>query len=113
MSIRLMKALLKLVVVIAVFALIIMFLWNALMPELFGLSTVNFLQAIGLLALCRFLFGGFGFAKDWGHFTARHERRAMRDSWRAMTPEQRAQYMNEAQKTHHFGKKIDGDGSEV
>lgn len=35
-------------------------LWNWLMPELFGLRQVTFWQGIGLLALCRILFGGMG-----------------------------------------------------
>ena len=34
----------------------LMLLWNWLMPELFGLSEVTFLQAIGLNILCTILF---------------------------------------------------------
>lgn len=32
------------------------FLWNWLMPELFGLTKITFLQAFGLSALCSCLF---------------------------------------------------------
>ena len=35
-------------------------LWNALLPGLFGVPQVTFWQALGLLALSRILFGGFG-----------------------------------------------------
>ena len=35
-------------------------LWNWLLPSLFGFPQVTFWQALGLLALCRILFGGFG-----------------------------------------------------
>ncbi|HYU78486.1 MAG TPA: hypothetical protein VEK56_05850 [Vicinamibacterales bacterium] len=35
-------------------------LWNWLLPPLFGLPEVTFWQALGLLALCRILFGGRG-----------------------------------------------------
>ena len=35
-------------------------LWKWLTPTLFGLKEITFLQALGLLALCRILFGGFG-----------------------------------------------------
>jgi hypothetical protein len=38
---------------------IVMQLWNWLLPPLFGLREVTFWQALGLLALCRILFGGF------------------------------------------------------
>ena len=39
---------------------IVMLLWNALLPPLFGWPVVTFWQALGLLALCRILFGGLG-----------------------------------------------------
>jgi len=39
---------------------IVMQLWNWLLPPLFGWRQVTFWQALGLLALCRILFGGFG-----------------------------------------------------
>jgi len=35
-------------------------LWNWLLPTLFGFPTVTIWQALGLLALTRILFGGFG-----------------------------------------------------
>ena len=35
-------------------------LWNWLLPTLFGFPAVTFWQALGLLALCRILFGGIG-----------------------------------------------------
>ena len=35
-------------------------LWNWLLPALFGLPVVTFWQALGLLVLCRLLFGGLG-----------------------------------------------------
>ncbi|WP_298474635.1 hypothetical protein [uncultured Maribacter sp.] len=38
----------------------IMWLWNWLMPELFGLTTIGYWQAIGLFALAKVLFGSFG-----------------------------------------------------
>jgi hypothetical protein len=38
---------------------IVQWLWNWLMPTLFGLREVTFWQAIGLLALSRILVGGF------------------------------------------------------
>lgn len=35
-------------------------LWNAILPALFGWPAVTFWQALGLLVLCRILFGGIG-----------------------------------------------------
>src|SRR5258708_13458803 len=39
---------------------IVLHLWNWLLPSLFGWREITFWQAVGLLALCRILFGGFG-----------------------------------------------------
>ena len=35
-------------------------LWNWLIPPIFGLGLLTYWQALGLLALCRLLFGGTG-----------------------------------------------------
>lgn len=42
------------------FGYVIMWLWNWLMPEIFGLTTLTFWQAIGVFVLCKFLLGGCG-----------------------------------------------------
>ena len=39
---------------------IVLRLWNWLLPPLFGFPQIGFWQALGLLVLCRILFGGFG-----------------------------------------------------
>jgi hypothetical protein len=39
-----------------ILALPVMLLWDALMPALFGLGTITWLQAWGLLILCGLLF---------------------------------------------------------
>ena len=45
---------------------IVLHLWNWLMPPLFGWHELTFWQALGLLALCRVLFGGFGWHRRRG-----------------------------------------------
>lgn len=40
----------------ALFAIPVMLLWDALIPSLFGLGTITWLQAWGLLILCGLLF---------------------------------------------------------
>ncbi len=47
-----------------VFGYFVMLLWNWLMPELFGLTTITFWQAFGITLLARLIFGGF---KHNGH----------------------------------------------
>ena len=45
---------------VALFGEVVMHLWNWLLPALFGWRQITFWQALGLLVLCRILFGGFG-----------------------------------------------------
>jgi hypothetical protein len=52
------------VAIVLFFGYMIMFLWNWLMPEIFGLTTITFWQAIGLGLLSKLLLGGFGGDKD-------------------------------------------------
>jgi hypothetical protein len=73
---------------IAIGGEVVMHLWNWLLPALFGWRLITFWQAVGLLALCRILFGGFG-----GHRSHRPNfRRHMGERWQRMTPEQREKF---------------------
>jgi hypothetical protein len=74
--------------VIALFGGAVMLLWNWLMPTLFGLHTVTFWQALGLLVLSWMLFGGHRGFRGRGGRSRWRERRKLRE---AMTPEQRAE----------------------
>jgi hypothetical protein len=42
---------------VAALSLVVMLLWNALIPSLFAGPLIGFWQAAGLLVLCRLLFG--------------------------------------------------------
>ncbi|MDA3954600.1 MAG: hypothetical protein PF485_13210 [Bacteroidales bacterium] len=41
------------------FGYFVMLLWNWIMPELFGLVTITFWKAAGIVLLARLIFGGF------------------------------------------------------
>jgi magnesium-transporting ATPase (P-type) len=47
-------------VIIALISLIVLLLWNWLMPAIFNLPEINYLQAIGILILSKILFLGIG-----------------------------------------------------
>ena len=68
------------------FGEIVMRLWNWLLPTLFGWHAITFWQALGLLVLCRILFGGFG---NSGNRGGGHRRSRGREMWESMTPEER------------------------
>ena len=64
-------------------------LWNWLLPPLFGWREITFWQALGMLALCRILFGGYGFHGSDRSSVRRRVRRRMSERWEEMTPEER------------------------
>lgn len=72
---------------VAVAGLVVMGLWNWLAPDLFGWKEIHFLQAIGLLALSRLLFGGFHGRPGMSHWRTRMEER-----WEGMSPEEREKF---------------------
>lgn len=81
-------ALLAFAVFIFIGGQVVMLLWNWLLPPLFGWQQVTFWQALGILALSRILFGGFGM-KGGPHPKMR---RSMAQHWEHMTPEEREKF---------------------
>jgi hypothetical protein len=67
-------------------SLLVMGLWNWLVPTLFGWPAIGIAQAAGLLLLCRVLVG------DFGHRVGMHWRQRMAERWSQMTPEQRERF---------------------
>ena len=61
---------------------VVMHLWNWLLPPLFGWRPVTFWQALGLLALCRILFGGHGFCRSDSRRRTPEERERFRQGMR-------------------------------
>ena len=71
---------------------IVRLLWNALLPPLFGFHQITFWQAVGILVLCRILFGGFRLQdSSRSHMRRRMEQR-MAERWEALTPEERERF---------------------
>jgi hypothetical protein len=77
---------------IFVFGTGVMLLWNNLLPALFGIGTITFWQAIGILVLSKILFGGF----SGGHRCRCHSRsHDLAGKWMQMTPEEREKMKSE------------------
>lgn len=97
MKTRVFKAVLIGLVAIAGFGAVVMLLWNALVPSIFGLAAISFWQALGLLALIRILFGGIG-GRMHGHargrlFGGMRNGNPIRDKWMKMTPQEREEFL--------------------
>jgi len=85
---RVIKILVIGIIAIVVLGFVVMGLWNWLMPAIFGLRTISYWQALGLVVLSKLLFGGFhSHAGRNGHW-----RRRMRERWEHMTPEERERF---------------------
>ncbi|MGD1104609.1 MAG: hypothetical protein ABSA59_21405 [Terriglobia bacterium] len=86
--VRGLKFLLFVLLAATVFSFAVMWLWNWLIPVIFGLHPISFWQALGLLVLSKILFSGFrgrpGFGESGGwRFIQR---------WQEMTPEEREKF---------------------
>lgn len=87
---KVLRILVMVIVGIFAFSVIVMLLWNALMPEIFNLHAITFWQALGLLVLAKILFSGFRGGPGGGW-----KRQALRDRWANMTPEERERFKEE------------------
>lgn len=66
----------------------VLHLWNWLAPSVFGWKEITFWQAVGILTLCRILFGSIGGRPLWRS----NLRRRMAERWEQMTPEERERF---------------------
>jgi hypothetical protein len=78
---------------------IVMLLWNWLLPPLFGWHLITFWQALGILVLCRILFGGLG---RHGHGRP-HFRRRMDGRCGNMSDEERERFRQAMRERWGFG----------
>jgi hypothetical protein len=81
-------AILGMLLFVAIGGEVVQQLWNWLLPSLFGWPRITFWQALGILALCRVLFGGHGFS---------------RSNSRGRTPEERERFRQAIRKRFGFG----------
>lgn len=88
------------IILFVVFSAVVMLLWNLILPDIFALPSINYWQAMGLLALSRILFGGlFGRAPaarmpHGERYTHLHQK------WQAMSPAERDAFL--ASRFRHF-----------
>jgi hypothetical protein len=92
-------AILGMAAFVAIGGELVMRLWNWLLPPLFGWRMINFWQAVGILALSRVLFGGWGC-----HGSGRsNSRRRMGERGEPMTPEEREKFRQAMRAGWGFG----------
>ena len=82
---RVLKVLVIVLVAVTAFSFGVMWLWNQLMPAIFGLHAITFWQALGILVLSRILVGGFS-------------RPRVVHKWEQLTPDEREKFRAAMQK---------------
>ena len=70
----------------------VQFLWNAILPDVIHAGVITYWQALGLLALCRILFGGFGGKGHKHHFG---HSSPMEEKWIGMNDEEKQKFREE------------------
>lgn len=83
---------------------VVMRLWNWLLPSIFGWREITFWQGLGLLLLCRILFGGLGPGGPRGP----RGPRCRRDR---MSPEEREKF-RDVLRTRWGGTEAEGGGKQ-
>jgi hypothetical protein len=82
---------------------VVKYLWNATLPALLGVAVISFWQAVGLLVLCRILFGNFGRGSmgggpRWKNHNGFQGGPPWREKWNSMTDEERTKLREEWRK---------------
>ena len=77
-------------------------LWNAILPDLVNVNAISYWQAVGLIVLCRILFGNFGGGPGrWnkqdfsGKFGGESAFGSWKNKFRNMTDEERVKFRQE------------------
>ena len=82
------------IIAVLVFGLLVMNLWNAILPAVLGVQAISFLQALGILLLSKILFGGFrGCGGRGGRGSAKWME--MKAKFSGMSPDERDKFKTE------------------
>jgi hypothetical protein len=79
---------------VIVLGLVTQFLWNFIMPEIFGLPLITFWQGIAMFALAKLIFGfgGSGGRGKWGGYRNHQWKREWAEKYSKLSPEDRERF---------------------
>lgn len=67
---------------VGVLSWVVMFLWNAILPDTVGVKPLTYWKAMGLLVLSKILFGGFGRGRgSWKQKGRKKFQEKFQDKW--------------------------------
>ncbi|MDR2388769.1 MAG: hypothetical protein LBD89_03150 [Tannerellaceae bacterium] len=89
------------------FGALFMLLWNALMPSIFGIASIGYWQALGLLVLLAGLSKFMLLSAFLGIKGYRHN--PVREKWQKMTPEEREEFIRRHRHCAHGFRGFDSE----
>ena len=92
---KIVKVVLLALIAMAALSVVVMVLWNAVIPSLFNGPSVTFWQAVGLLLLSHILLRGWGPWRHGNGWKGDRWRRRFEEKLAAMTPEEREKFRQE------------------
>jgi ABC-type multidrug transport system fused ATPase/permease subunit len=100
---------------VVVFGLVVMGLWNWLIPALFSGPQISFAEALGILVLSKILFGGFSGGWKRHHHCCNHNPYSWKMKWKekmaarmsTMTPEEREKFKQKMQRCGWSDEKLE------
>lgn len=94
----------KMVLILAVTSVIVMLLWNALIPAIFSGPVINYWQAAGLLLLSKILFGtmGRGCGKRHHNYPDEMWKHKLKEKYEAMSPEEKEKFRTKCSSRFSF-----------
>ena len=107
---------LKLIIILAITSVVVMFLWNALIPQLFNGPVLTYWQAAGLLLLAKILFGTIGRGFGRKSYYRNHDdiwKQKLRAKYEAMTPEEKEKFNKKCKSRFVFTFTDDSNESEA
>jgi hypothetical protein len=87
---------------VAGFGAVFMLLWNALLPQIFGITAINFWQSLGLLVLLAGLSKFMAIAAFLG--MRGYRRNPIHEKWRKMSDKERKEFIKNRHSGHGFGR---------
>jgi len=98
-------------VMIAIFGVAVMLLWNALLPGLFELPVLNYWQAVGILLLVRILSGGLGHNFDYRYGNRNGsnfhgQTNELREKWMNMSDDERKEFFEKRKDSFNFDNRF-------
>lgn len=82
---------------------VVMLLWNAIIPQVIGWSSITYCQAAGIFILARLLFGKFGRPGDCRKCCSKekeHKQGQIQEKLQHMSPEERREYIRNQMSRH-------------